>query len=130
MRDKDNGEDIQTAVQMYFEWKERGYKFRWDSVLTRLLSMDLSKMPTPHLRHKLLSEFLEPTFLPQLDYWAFNKLHNQMSGDLHELYKTLDNLIPVVKNNSFHYNLLKFYRKHRPDFDTARLEARINELKI
>lgn len=130
LKDKNDGESIQAAVQMYFQWKANEYNFRWDSVLTRLLSVNLSTMPAPHLRHKVLSEFLDPAFLTQLSYWAFKKLYNQLSGDLGELYKILDALVPTVKYNSFHYNLLNFYKKHRPDFDTTVLETRIDELKI
>ena len=127
--DKNNTADIARAVTMYFDWKKKKYDFRWESVLTRLLSMNLDGVPV-YLKHRLFSEFLTPEFLAGLSYWAFQKLYNQLSGSLDDLYKVLDPLIPTVKYNSFHYNLLKFYKKHRPGFDTKGLENRIDDLKV
>lgn len=127
--DKNDTKNIAIAVNKYFDWKTKGYKFRGDSVLTRLLSVNLAQVPA-HLKHKLFSEFLSPEFLATSRHWVFQQLYNHLSHNLDELYEVLDPLIPAVKYNSFHYNLLRFYKEHRPHFDTMELENQIDNLKI
>ena len=126
--DSQNTQNVSLAADKYFDWKQKGYDFRKDSVLTRFLSMNLDDVKV-HQKHRLISEFLDPGFLANVSFWAYQKLFNQLP-ELSELFKVLDPLIHQVRYNSFHYNLMKFYKKHRLDFDIEILEARINELKI
>ena len=130
LQDKYDYSSITTAVKVYFSWIDKNVDFRKDSVLTRLLSVDLTHLPA-HLRSRLLAELLSDSFLSSSKYWMLSKLYGQLSDkERFELFAKLDSLIDRIPFNEYHYNLLKFYSQHRRHYDTSALLARINQLRL
>ena len=131
LEDKQNKEKINEGIEIYFQWTERGMDFKNDSVLKRIITV-VSKninILEPHLRYKLLSEMYKPDFVVSLNYWGLNHLA-YMSDNPETLYKILDEQINKVRFNSFHYILLKLYKKYRSNFDVSSIEKRISDLSL
>jgi hypothetical protein len=119
---------INQGVQLYFERKDRNVVFRRDSVLRRLLASDLRRID-PHLRHRLMSELLDPEFISMQSAWVFRRLEGLMDSP-DELFQVLDAQVPIALFNSFHYNLIRYYGRSRPGYALDGINQRIRELKI
>jgi hypothetical protein len=119
--------NIQNAVEMYFNKIDNKESFRDFSVLKRLLSVDLN-LVLPEQRFRIISGLYNPEFLSQLTLWHFKKIRSIINND-QEFFQILDSQINSLMFNSFHYQLLKFYKKNRTDFDFRILIERINQLK-
>jgi hypothetical protein len=119
---------VNDAAAQYLDWKQKGKKFREASVLKRLLAVDF-KLFSPSVRFRLLAEVQAPTFLASADYWYLERIA-QNSPNCDELYSMLDKLTETVEFNVFHYNLLKFYKKRRPDHSVDGILMRIKDLQI
>jgi len=131
LEDIENKEQINQAIEIFFDWLDKNVKFRKDSVLKRIITV-VSKninILNPHLRYRLLATMYEPEFLITLDYWWLNRLA-AITNDKEELYKILDGQINKVRFNLFHYTLLKFYKKWRLSYDKNAILKRINDLSI
>lgn len=131
LEDKEDKEKINQGIEMYFRWLGENVNFRSESVLKRIItvvSKDINII-APHLKYRLLAEMYEPEFLISLDFWWLNRLAS-ITDDKVTLFNTLDKQIPKVRFNSYHYSLMKFYKRWRPDFDTKCIEDRICELSI
>lgn len=131
LEDRSNKEKINRAIELYFERTASNESFREESVLKRILQcVDADFEPIDaHLRFKLLAKFLEPDFLVQQDYWVLNKLASILK-DKAQLFNVLDQQVKKVRFNSFHYNLLKFYKKWRPDFPQTEIQQQIEEINL
>lgn len=130
LADLKNKKKVNKAIKIFLDRSENKVSFREFSVLKRILQID-PQIITPHLKHRLLANFLDPNFLATQDYWVFRKLlESFFVGDEKNFFKILDKQINTLRFNSFHYNLLKFYKKHRKDFDTTKLQKRIKELQL
>lgn len=131
LEDTENGQKINEAIGMYFNWLENGIKFRSDSVLKRIITVVAKNINLldPHLRYKLFAKIYEPDFLVTLDYWWLDRLAT-IIGDKNELYKMLDAQIPQVRFNQYHYTLLKFYKKWRTGFSEGEILKQIDNLSI
>lgn len=131
LEDTENGQKINEAIGMYFNWLENGIKFRSDSVLKRIITVVAKNINLldPHLRYKLFAKIYEPDFLVTLDYWWLDRLAT-IIGDKNELYKMLDGQIPQVRFNRYHYTLLKFYKKWRTGFSEGEILKQIDNLSI
>jgi hypothetical protein len=127
LQDKENKGNIDWGVKRYFEYKEEGVNFRESSVLKRLLTININLIDQVY-KQKLLSIFYKEDVLPNLDLWHFRRIR-QLANDDHEFFKKLDDLIPKVLFNAYHYQLLRFYQKDRDGFDTKIILNRINEIK-
>jgi len=126
-----NKEDIakiNAGIDLYFKCINDGCKFREDSVLKRILSIDVEHIEPRH-KHRLLAMFYDLDFLAQLHVWHFKRIRLFVNDD-DEFFGELDKLVDSVKFNSFHYNLLSFYKKERRDFDLSIIERRILELRL
>lgn len=124
-----NVNKVNHAIELYFKWLNEKTHFRHDSVLRRIVSVGLS-LAKPHLKHKLMSSIYEPKFLIAQDYWLLNKVA-QCLPDRTDLFTTLDEQIPTVRFSSFHYTLLKFYKRYRKsEFPEAEIIKRIEELTL
>ena len=128
LMDKEDKIKINTAIGIYFFNKEKGIKFRDDSVLKRILTIDVSLIE-PKYKHKLLALFYDLDFLSQLKVWHFKRIREFVNND-NEFFGELDKLINLVMFNSFHYNLLAFYQKERKDYDCKNIEERIEYLRL
>lgn len=77
-----------------------------------------------------MSSLYEPKFLIAQDYWLLNKIAS-CSPEQTDLFTILDEQIPTVRFSSFHYTLLKFYKRHRKsEFPEAEIIKRIEELTL
>ncbi len=107
-----------------------GIGFREHSVMRRIVSLDF-KLIEASSRHKILSILLEKELVSDLDWWTFNKIYNLLDeSGKNEFLRTLEELINEAHFNSFHYNLIKFYKKNRLAFDEKRIHQKIKELRI
>ena len=131
LENSEDKESVNKAVKIYFERLDAKVPFREESVLRRLLSTVKANFEIidTHLRYRLISRFLEPSFIVRQDPWFLDKLAGLLK-DKSELFNVLDTQIPKVLFNSYHYNLLKFYGKWRPDFPVELIYNRIDELKL
>ena len=130
LEDYEDSTNINNAARMYFDFEKRKIEFRAYSVLRRLLNIDFRKLELP-IRHKLLARLLNEDILPHLEFWSLKRVFAKIPDDEKEkFFSSLDRLIPLVNFNSYHYNLLRFYRNYRKDFDCSIIENRIIELKL
>jgi len=120
---------VNQGIELYFEWLDGGVRFKHDSALRRIVTVGLS-IAKPHLKHKLMSVLYEPKFLITQNYWLLNKVAQHLS-DSTDLFSILDEQIPKVRFSSFHYNLLKFYKRYgRTGFPETEIIQRIDELTL
>jgi len=130
LQDKDDYHSIATAIGVFFSWIKNNIDFRKHSVLTRILSVDFSRLPN-HVRSPLIDELLAKDFLSQSNYWMLKKIYVNLSNEERDLmFSKLDDLINILPFNSFHYNILKFYSDYRKSYDTSSLLNRIRQLRL
>jgi hypothetical protein len=128
LRDKTNKTKINSGVEQYFSNLDNNIRFRDGSVLKRILSVD-STLIEPKYRHRLISMFFNPDFLAQLSVWHFKRIREFVNNDA-EFFGELDGMVKTVPFNSYHYNLLAFYKKERTGFDVSEIENRIKHIKL
>lgn len=126
--DPEDEESINQAIEVFLYNIEHKIPFREDSILKRILKMNKNKIQR-RFRHRLIGMFLDPDFLAQLRIWHLKRIRIFIDNDK-EFFEELDNLIPSVQFNSYHYNLLAFYKKERKDYDTSELVERIEQMKL
>lgn len=127
LADKDDQGLIEIGVKLYFENIDNKVRFRDNSVLKRLLTVNFDKINPEH-RHRLISGFYNQEFLSQLTLWHFRRIREKVKNDK-EFFAILDSQIESILFNSYHYQLLNFYEKDRKDFDLTNLKNRLDELK-
>ena len=128
LKNKTDKTAINKGIKKYFENLDNNVKFRDNSLLKRILSVD-SKLIEPKFRHRLIAMFFNPDFLSQLGVWHFKRIRQFIDNDT-EFFGELDKMVSTVPFNSYHYNLLAFYKKERTDFDCSDIEKRIEEIKL
>lgn len=128
LKNKTDKTAINTAVEKYFEYLDRNVKFRDNSVLKRILTVD-NKLVEPKYRHRLIAMFFNSDFLSQLTVWHFKRIREFIDNDT-VFFGELDKMVSTVPFNSYHYNLLAFYKKERTEYDCTEIEKRINEIKL
>ncbi len=128
LKNKTNKTDINLGISQYFENIKNSTRFRDGSVLKRILSVD-NTLIEPKYRHQLISMFFNPDFLAQLSVWHFKRIREFVNNDV-DFFGELDKMVDTVPFNSYHYNLLAFYRKERAGFDVSEIENRINHIKL
>lgn len=128
LSDKEDGVKINLSVEQYLLNVKNNVRFRGDSVLKKILSVNNTKIETKS-KSQLISMFMDSNFLAQLTTWHFKRIREFVNDDT-TFFKELDLMIEKVPFNSFHYNLLAYYRKERAGFDVTILEERINALKL
>lgn len=128
LKDKTDKTKINKGVKKYFGNLDKGVNFREDSILKRILTID-STLIEPKYRHRLLSMFYEENFLAQLKVWHLQRIRKYVNNDA-EFFQILDDLINIVPFNSFHYNLLAFYKKDRKGHNLDSLIKRIETIKL
>jgi hypothetical protein len=128
--DLSNSNNLNEGVELFIKYKEDGIEFRHGSVLRRILSCNFSFL-RPYLKHRLLSFFFEKDFLACLPSWALSNFYNQLDIiDREILLQLLDQLIDENHFNSFHYNLMLFYKKNQIEFDEQRIKNRIEAIRV
>lgn len=125
LKNKTDKTSINKGIEKYFENLDNNVKFRDNSVLKRILSVD-SKLIEPKFRHRLIAMFFNPDFLAQLGVWHFKRIRQFIDNDT-EFFGELDKMVSTVPFNSYHYNLLAFYKKERTGFDCSEIEKRIEK---
>lgn len=128
LQDKTNGTNINTGIVQYFENIDNNIRFRDGSVLKRILSVESTLIEAKH-RHRLISMFFNPDFLAQLSVWHFKRIRVFVNNDA-EFFGELDKMVKTVPFNSYHYNLLAFYKKEREGFDVSEIEKRIKHIQL
>lgn len=128
LKNKTDKVSINKGIEKYFEHLDNNVKFRDNSVLKRILSIQ-SKLIEPEFRHRLIAMFFNPDFLAQLKFWYFKRIRQFIDNDT-EFFGELDKMVNTVPFNSYHYNLLAFYKKERTEFDCSDIEKRIEEIKL
>lgn len=128
LKSKTDKVQINKGIEKYFEYLDNNLRFRDNSILKRILSLD-SKLIKPKFRHRLISMFFNPDFLAQLGVWHFQRIREFIDNDA-EFFGELDKMVSTVPFNSYHYNLLAFYKKARTGHDLSEIENRIEEIKL
>lgn len=128
LKDKNNKTKINKGIAKYFYNLDNGIKFKEGSVLKRLLTVD-SNLIEPIYRHRLMSLFFNPDFLSLLGVWHFKRIREFVNNDK-DFFIQLDKLVNEVPFNSYHYNLLAFYKKERKGYNCKKIEERIEKLKL
>ena len=127
---KENKVEIEKAVNIYLKRSNSEKRIKSEMVLNRLLSFRLDLIE-PSLRYNIKSKLFDKEYLSTGNFWIFQRIYKILSEkEKDDFFTVLDELINDVNFNSFHYNLMKFYKKVRRDFDLNILKQRINVLKI
>lgn len=126
LKDKDNKENINKGVELYFKNLDSGTRFKDSSVLKRLLTIDFSLIDPKH-RHRLISGFFDQDFLYSLQLWHLRRIRIAVANDT-DFFNELDKMIPNALFNSFLFNLRLFYSKDRTTFDLTTIDKRIEEI--
>lgn len=102
--------------------------WRSSSVLKRLVSVGLNKI-RPELRKKVLNTIMLSVDFARWDAWVFERLFQALEvKERQDLIEAIETRIPEVHYNSFHLNILKFYRRCGITEDLGHIERRIEEL--
>ena len=134
--DGKNREDFNNAVSMYFKNKDEDKIFREDRVIRRIISILASKnnnFLNMNYKERLFNELLCEETLSTSNEYYFKKVHKIMSNDGKEedFFAKLDSLANYINFNSYHYQLLRFYKKvKRKDFDETFLWKEIEKRKV
>lgn len=128
--DEEDRLNINKGLKLYLDWKDGKIEFRDQSVLKRILGQDFTLFK-PVLKHRLLSHLFDKDFVTSLQSWGLTKFYNHLSPiDKNILLKIIDEQIDEYHFNSFHYNVLMFYKKNNIPFNEGKIRKRIDELKI
>lgn len=127
LKDKENRESISNGIDKYFNNIESNVRFRYSSVLKRILSVN-HKLINPDKKHRILSIFYDIDVLSTLNLWHFRRIRLMAENDP-EFFGVLDRLIPGALFNSYLYQLLEYYKKDRDGVMVKEILSRINELK-
>ncbi len=126
LKEKDNEENINKGVELYFKYLDSGIRFKDSSVLKRLLTIDFCLIDPKH-RHRLICVFFDQDFLYGLQLWHLKRIRTAVANDT-DFFNELDKLIPNALFNSFLFNLRLFYSKDRTEFDLKIIDKRIEEI--
>lgn len=134
--DEKSKDDFNDAVSMYFQNKDTGKEFRSDRVIRRIISI-LSNKGNDFLnanhKERLFNELLNDDILSVSNEYYFKNVHKIMKqeGMEKEYFDKLDSLATYINFNSFHYQLLRFYKKNRKkNFDETFLVKEIEKRKV
>lgn len=127
LQDKEDGDKINEAIKRYFDLKESNVRFRDYSVLKRFLSINLDLIK-PEYKHKILAVYYNIDVLSTLDLWHFRRIR-QLANNDNAFFELLDSLIPTSLFNSYHFQLLRFYKKDRDNERVEEILKRLKELK-
>ena len=129
-------EDFNKAVSMYFKNKDDRKIFREDRVIRRIISILASKnnnFINTDCKERLFKELLCEETLSTSNEYYFRKVYKIMcnEGLEEEFFERLDSLATDVNFNSYHYQLMRFYKKlKRKDFDENFLWKEIEKRKV
>ena len=127
LQDKEDGDKINEAIKRYFDLKKSNVQFRDYSVLKRFLSINLNLIK-PEYKHKILAVYYNIDVLSTLDLWHFRRIR-QLANNDNDFFELLDSLIPTSLFNSYHFQLLRFYKKDRDNERVEEILKRLKELK-
>lgn len=127
LSDKENMNSINEGIRNYFDLIDGDVRFRDNSVLKRILSMNFDLIE-PELRHRLISFFFNPDFLASVGLWHFRRIRAAVNND-NDFFGALDDMIESSLFNSYLFQLRLFYSKDRKDFDLSIIDTRIDEIK-
>jgi len=126
----DNEVLVRRGIDLFFTWSKEKIDFRKDGVIKRLFNLNLKYLTTLE-RKEIFEDALNKDFLSNTDYWWMNKIYNILDDDSkRDFLKILNELIEEVIFNSYHYNLMKFYKKNHIIYDEKHLSERILEISI
>ena len=128
LNDSEDAEAVNRGVEKYFHNRDRGVDFRDSSVLKKILAID-GDMIQSQYKVRLSKLFFDPDFLSQVGAWYFKRIRSFVNDDT-KFFSKLDGMVETVLANSYHYNLLSFYKKVRKGFDTKFIEERIEQIRL
>ena len=134
--DKKSKEDFNKALCMYFQNKDEGKIFRNDRVLRRIITILATKNSNyinTNYKDRLFDELLSDENLSISNKLYLNKIYKIMcnEGKEKDFFTKLDELVKDINFNSYHYNLLGFYKKiKRKDFDETLLVREIIKRRV
>lgn len=130
LEDKDNKENINKAIKTYREYTRSKIKFKNDSVLKRILSMNF-ELITKNNKKYLFSEYINENFLSRKEAWVYCKIYEKLSAE--EKKKFIEYLISLVDKihfNYFHYNLMIFFDTYGIKYDSDHVNDIIKKLRL
>lgn len=119
---------ISRGIETFFENQDKGTEFRYHSVLKKILSID-KELIHSKFHPRLTSMLLDSDFLPQINTWHFKRIRNLVNNDT-VFFDTLDRLVETTSFNSYHYNLLAFYKSERKGQNLQAIEDRLNQIRV
>lgn len=128
-------DDIKKAIYLFLSNEDRKVKFHKERVLKRFITVlsqiDLSNIDK-NLLKSLVDYILDDESLSNSNAWYLQTIYGicKKIGYTEFLLEKLDNLIYSVNFNSFHYNLKKFYKKCKINFDERLIDNEILKRKI
>jgi len=119
------------GVKLFFKFKDDDINFRENSVLKKILNIKNFTLLRNDLQRRLISEFFKEDFLSHLDQWYFKKIYNILNKDQKgEFIVKLQQLSKKVLFNSFHYNILLFFKKEGIKHNAEEIKKMIEKLKL
>ncbi len=130
LENKTDKNRINEGIKLFLNRNKLEINFKVFSVMKKILGLNFDLMDID-LKYRLLSMILDKTFLCDLDFWGLKKIYGKLDQKGREAFlNILEKSIDEVHFNSFHYNLMKFYKKTKLKFDEEKIVKKINELKI
>ncbi len=103
--DPKNIHDVETGVKLYLKWKSLGKNFRYDSVLSRFLSCDISWI-NASLKIKLLADLLDEEYLLRGNSRIYLRIYSLLDTKNRVSYiKILNHLALKTNFNSIIYSI-------------------------
>ncbi|NEM96636.1 RNA-directed DNA polymerase [Pontibacter burrus] len=128
--DAHNTENINKGLELFLKWKNRGESFKENSVLKRILNLDFKRF-RPDLKFEVLAYLLNKDFMATLPSWALSKLYKQLhEQDRLSMLGLIDELVEDYHFNSFHYNVIQFYKKNKISFNRERIDNKLKKIKV
>jgi len=127
LSDTDN---INKAIEIFLDLVERGIDFKKDSVLKRILNLNFELIKEENLK-KLMPLIYNKDFLSMADAWRLDRVYTNLDDNgKKEFLIILDELVDSILYNSYHYNLVNFYKLNNIKFDETRIKRKVEELRI
>ncbi len=125
---------VTQGTEKYIAWSsEYGKdKFRWWSVLLRIISCDISSL-SPELREGIFTDLLKEEFLLDQSSYVFKRIHNALEESKRkDFIEVLYSLSKESRFNAYLYELLDLQRRIEvfTKEQITKIEERIEELSL
>jgi hypothetical protein len=98
-------------------------------VLKRLCSLGINFIEEPW-RKEIVALLLDREAIALTEAWMFARISRAVSAvERQELFDTIQLWIPSIPFNSFHFNVLRFFKENVPGQDLTEIRERIKDLR-